>query len=562
MKTESRLGWEHGAPAEEIGRALMDVVELESVVRLALASLVPTHGDLAVIVFHDSSGEMRIESSDVRPGSAARLRREVGASMDPIRRVASASARHGRFARWLPTVTRASARSLTRQDERLGALLETFDVRSLIVVGLRAAGKTIGAVAVARCGSGAAYESTEFAAIQVLARRVALAIESAMLRADLQGEIEQRSAVSRAVQKWMRVFDLAWWGAAVVDGADHAFESVNPAFARLHGYADPASLAGRRFSDLLPPERAEDVHQWRFANEGKAYETEHLRLDGSRVPVLVNVTPLAGDPDGPQVVTVQDLTDLKRTEERLRRAQRMEAVGRLAGGVAHEVNNMMTIILGFSDLLTRAQPKESETRELNEIRKAALRAAKITTQLLAFSRQQVLQPVQLRLGVAVEEMLPVLRLMLPANVKVELAPPALDPAVLIDRSQLEQVLINLAFNARDAMAAGGRIRFVVESRQLNEADGMRLIGIPIPSGQYGLISVVDTGHGMDAATLEQVFDPFFTTKPMGEGTGLGLSVTQGIIATHGGTIEAHSELGHGASFFIRLPGHAPEHAAA
>ena len=321
------------------------------------------------------------------------------------------------------------------------------------------------------------------------------------------------------MHKWSRVFDLAWWGAAVVDGTDRRIDMVNPAFARLHGYDEPASLAGRLFSELLPPDRAGEPEEWPSGTEGKAYETVHLRPDGTTVPVLVSVTPLDDRKHpGSYVVTVQDLTDLKRTEERLRRAQRMEAVGRLAGGVAHEVNNMMTIILGFSDLLSReSKAPDDRQREVEEIRKAAMRAAKITTQLLTFSRQQVLQPTDLRLNPVVEEMVPVLRLMLPANVKVETSLAPLDAVVRADRSQMEQVLINLAFNARDAMASGGTIKVTTESRRLDEAAGKRLIGIPIPAGRYGLVSVVDTGHGMDQTTLAQVFEPFFTTKPVGSG---------------------------------------------
>jgi len=340
-----------------------------------------------------------------------------------------------------------------------------------------------------------------------------------------------------------------------VDGTDRRIDTVNPAFARLHGYGEPASLAGRPFSDLLPPDRAREPEDWWSDTEGMAYETVHLRSDGTTVPVLVSVTPLDdAKHTGSYVVTVQDLTDLKRTEERLRRAQRMEAVGRLAGGVAHEVNNMMTIILGFSDLLSRGlKAPDDRQREVEEIRKAALRAAKITTQLLTFSRQQVLQPTDLRLKLVVEEMVPVLRLMLPANVKVETSLAPLDAVVRVDRSQMEQVLINLAFNARDAMASGGTIKISTEARRLDEAMGLRLIGIPIPPGRYGLVSVEDTGHGMDPTTLAQVFEPFFTTKAVGLGTGLGLSTVYGIVKQSGGYVWVESNPGAGTRFTVCLP---------
>jgi PAS domain S-box-containing protein len=449
---------------------------------------------------------------------------------------------------------------VTRGDERLDALIHSFDVRSLVIVALRAGGRTIGGLAVARAETGAAFDAGDFAAIQVLGRRIALAVESVLLEEQLRGAADPESRVGEAIRKWIRVFNLARWGTAVVDGLDRRIETVNPAFARLHGYDDTAKLAGRLFSELLPPDRAEEPSEWRSRGEGLLYETVHLRRDGGLLPVLVGVTPLDGrDRSESFVVTVQDITDLKRTEERLQRAQRMEAVGRLAGGVAHEVNNMMTIILGFSDLVSRdlgaavQAPQDDLQREVEEIRKAAVRAARITTQLLTFSRQEVLQPVDQRLNAVVEEMVPVLRLMLPANVKVETALAPEDVAVRADRSQLEQVLINLAFNARDAMASGGRIRIVTESRRLDEAAGRRLIGIPIPRGRYGLVSMVDTGHGMDQTTVAQVFEPFFTTKAAGAGTGLGLSTVYAIVKESGGYVWVESTPGEGTSFTICLP---------
>jgi CheY-like chemotaxis protein len=232
----------------------------------------------------------------------------------------------------------------------------------------------------------------------------------------------------------------------------------------------------------------------------------------------------------------------------------MEAVGRLAGGVAHEVNNMMTIILGFGDLLARSTDLPPERRrEVEEILKAAVRAGKITTQLLAFSRQQVLHPADLRLADVVEELVPVLRLMLPANIRVETGGTRTGSVVRADRTQLEQVLINLTFNARDAMTEGGSIRVTSDSRWLTPEDGQRLIGIPIPAGRYGLISVADTGHGMDSDTVNRVFEPFFTTKGLGQGTGLGLSTVYGITKQSGGYVWVESSPGQGTTFTVCLP---------
>jgi two-component system, cell cycle sensor histidine kinase and response regulator CckA len=555
MDKDSRLSKERIHLVEETSRALQEAVELDAVLRVALESVVPALADLAVLVLDETPGGPRLEVAHARRDLAPRLGREVTASLESLRRVARANTREGRHSRWIPAVTAGSAALATGSDDRLRGLLHSFNVQSLIVVGLRASGRAIGGLALGRSETVDPFRAADFATAQVLGRRIALALESAMLQENLELEVDRRSRVGEAMHKWSRVFDLAWWGAALVDGTDRRIDTVNPAFARLHGYAEPASLAGRLFSELLPPDRAREAEDWSSDTEGMAYETVHLRPDGTTVPVLVSVTPLDDSKQsGSYVVTVQDLTDLKRTEERLRRAQRMEAVGRLAGGVAHEVNNMMTIILGFSDLVARGlNAPDDRQREVEEIRKAALRAAKITTQLLTFSRQQVLQPTDLRLKQVVEEMVPVLRLMLPANVKVETSLAPLDAVVRVDRSQMEQVLINLAFNARDAMASGGTIKVATESRRLDEVEGRRLIGIPIPPGRYGLVSVEDTGHGMDPTTLAQVFEPFFTTKAVGLGTGLGLSTVYGIVKQSGGYVWVESNPGAGTRFTVCLP---------
>jgi PAS domain S-box-containing protein len=536
-------------------RALQGVVDLEAIARIALDALVPDVADMAVLAIRDSDGTLRIEAAHVRPSAAPLLQREVHDAMESILRVATAHTRQGRFTRWVPTVTETSTRFVTQGDPRLIALLHSLDLRSLIVVSLRSGGRSFGALALGRSANPTPFHSADYAMVQVIARRVAVAVEGAMLHQNLQMGLPQVPALGEVLDKWVRVFHTAWWGAAIVDAVDQRIEAANPAFARLHGLKDPADLVGRPFADLVPAERLGELGEWKLFGPGSAYESEHRRPDGSLVPVLVNVTALSDRVSGGSyVVTLQDLSDLRRTEERLRRAQRMEAVGRLAGGVAHEVNNMMTIILGFSDLLGRGgSDRDEQHREVEEIRKAALRAAKITAQLLAFSRQQVLRPTELRLNDVVEEIAPVLRLMLPANVRVETAPAPLDTRVRADRSQLEQVLINLAFNARDAMSSGGTIRLLTQSRWLHEADGRRLIGIPIPEGPYGLISVIDTGHGMDPVTLAHVFEPFFTTKPVGAGTGLGLSTVYGIVKQSGGYVWVDSAPGEGTTFTICLP---------
>jgi PAS domain S-box-containing protein len=555
VKAVTQVDEGEGQAEDRAGRALQSAVGYESIVSAALASVVPGLADLAILMLDEESDGPRIEVAHSSPGSASRLRKDALAAIPAIRRAAAAASGEGRHFHWIPILTEASSRSVDRGDARLAALLREHGVRSLMVVALRSRGRAIGGLALARSANDEPFRSAELATAQVLASRIALALESAMLQENLRSEAERRPRVGEALNKWVRVFDSAWWGAAIVDGMDRRIHTVNRAFARLHGYDDPGSLGGRLFSDLLPTDRSTEPEEWRADPEGQIYETVHRKADGATIPVQVSVTPLegSGEPES-YVVTVQDLTDLKRTEERLRRAQRMEAVGRLAGGVAHEVNNMMTIILGFSDLLSRELPEpDGRQREVEEIRKAAMRAARITGQLLAFSRQQVLQPANLRLNQVVRDMVPVLRLMLPANLTVETSLAPLDAVVRADRSQLEQVLINLVFNARDAMGSGGGIRIVTETRYLDEAAGVRLIGIPIPAGRYGLIAVADTGHGMDEDTVAQVFEPFFTTKPVGAGTGLGLATVYGIVKQSGGYVWVESARSEGTTVTVCLP---------
>ena len=540
---------------ERTSRALEAATGVDGVVRVALDTLALGIADLGVLVLDHAPEGHRVELVHSRPRLTLRDRNTAASALEAILESANPSAHEGRTARWIPSVTDASLRFTGQSDEALGPMLRELDVRSLITVALRTGGHTIGGLALARSSAMEPFLAADFATAQVLGRRIALAIDAAWLEDSLRLTPRRVTGPGDAIQKWARVFDLSWWGSALVDGVDRRIDTVNPAFAKLHGYRDPSSLAGRLFSELLPPDRAAEPAEWWSEGEAKVYESIHLRRDGAAVPVLVSVTPLDTESHpGAYVVTVQDLSDLKRTEERLQRAQRTEAVGRLAGGVAHEVNNMMTIILGFSDLLSREQHVATEhSREVDEIRKAAMRAARITTQLLAFSRQQELQPGDLRLNRVVEEIVPVLRLMLPVNIRVDMALTDQDRSVRADKSQLEQVLINLAFNARDAMSGGGTIRITSEFRRLDEADGRRLIGIPIPAGRYGVVSVVDTGHGMDTDTVAKVFEPFFTTKPIGSGTGLGLSTVYGIVKQSGGYVWVESAPGQGTSFSVCLP---------
>jgi two-component system, cell cycle sensor histidine kinase and response regulator CckA len=538
---------------EEVACALAGQEDFEATLRAAAACTVPRFADMAILVLQ-RDGEDRLEVAHRDPEQNTYVAGLVRPLLPAIRRLAEKNVRQGRQFRWIPRIARSTTPFLNREADLL-RLLQTLEVASVIVVPLRSSGMFLGGIAFARGIAGMPYTAADLAAAQVIARRAAAAIQETELHGRALDEQNRRSRLEDALQKWIQVFDHAGWGAAIVDGQDQRIEAVNPAFAQLHGFPGPESLAGRLFGDVLSPEHANDPAHWSAPDLRSPYESVHVRSNGTPFPVLTNVTPIVTDTETTSyVVTIQDLTDLKRTEERLRRAQRLEAAGRLAGGVAHEVNNMMTIIMGFSDLLARSgEVPVQRQRDVEEIRKAASRAGKITQQLLAFSRQQILQPADLLVNDVVSELVPILRLLLPANIELETALAPLGLLVHADRPQLDQVIINLVFNARDAMAGGGILRLATDSRHLVEEDGHRLIGIPMPAGQYALISVIDTGHGMDPPTLQQVFEPFFTTKPAGSGTGLGLATVYGIVKQSGGYIWVESAPGTGTTVTVCLP---------
>ena len=248
-----------------------------------------------------------------------------------------------------------------------------------------------------------------------------------------------------------------------------------------------------------------------------------------------------------------DVTERKTAEERLLQAQRMDAVGRLAGGVAHEINNMMTAVLGFSALLLDRLDGDERAADVRQIHRAAERAAGITRQLLAFGRRQLLRPRVLDLNRLVGGLEPMMRRVLGEDKEfaAELAPEL--GRVRADPGQLEQVLLNLTLNARDAMPTGGTFTIRTRNVTVDQADENRSGDEELPPGRYVLLEASDTGHGMDRATRARAFEPFFTTKPFGQGTGLGLATVFGILRQSGGAVRVHSAPGEGTTFHVFLP---------
>jgi PAS domain S-box-containing protein len=324
------------------------------------------------------------------------------------------------------------------------------------------------------------------------------------------------------------------------------FLSANPACETLSGYT-PEELLGKSFAPLIAPEQVEASRaRFRLAIEGTAHRFETMIQHKRGYPVELDVTNIPVVVGG-QVVGVfgiaRDLTAQRALEAQLRQAQKMEAVGRLAGGVAHDFNNILAAITGFAELLRDNLGENSPDRaDVEEILKGARRATALTRQLLAFSRKQVLQPEVLELNQVVRETATMLGPLLGASVHVVTLPTPSAVPVFADRTQLEQVLMNLALNARDAMPRGGTLTMEVAVVP-GAADG----------APEAVLIVSDTGVGMAPDVKARVFEPFFTTKPAGRGTGLGLATVHGIVEQSGGTVCVRSREGHGTTFTITLP---------
>jgi len=371
-------------------------------------------------------------------------------------------------------------------------------------------------------------------------------------------DISLRVEAGRELQRWARIFEHAGWGVAIVSADGETIESVNPAFALMHGWAVD-ELRGRPMADLSAPGRGNEfLGKDSTLGEGghRIWETERVRRNGVTFPALIDATAVK-DGEGNVIcyaVNVQDLTERRRVEEQVRQAQKMEAVGRLAGGVAHDFNNMMMIIMGFSDfLLTTLERDDPRWADADEIRKAADRAMHLTRQLLGFGRQQLVARHVLSLNEVVSGMERMLRPLLGEDIRLVTLLSVGLGGVEADYGQLEQVVMNLALNARDAMRGGGRLTVETLDVDLPEGYAYRHVGIDIPAGPYVMLVVSDTGHGMTPEVKGRLFEPFFTTKPTTQNTGLGLATVYGIVVQSGGYIWVDSVPDKGTAFKICFP---------
>jgi PAS domain S-box-containing protein len=354
--------------------------------------------------------------------------------------------------------------------------------------------------------------------------------------AGLIRELERATAAAEdSEQRFRLVFERSPIGISV--GSDGIMSETNPALQRMLGYSGE-ELARMHYTDVThPDDRALAVqHELDDAQrDAFAIDKRYVRKDGSALDAHVHV---ALDLEhGVGVSLIEDVSGRHQLEEQLRQAQKMEAIGKLAGGIAHDFNNLMTAVIGYSDLLQRQlEAGDARKDKVAAIRDAAVRASDLTRQLLAFGRRQTLQADDVDLREVVERMDTLLRRLIGEDIRLETVFGSEPVVVRADSTQLEQVVMNLAVNARDAMPGGGLLTVAVLS-----------------DGEEAVLSVIDNGSGMTPETRDRIFEPFFTTKGVGEGSGLGLATVHGIVGQSGGTIEVDTAPGEGTIFSVRLP---------
>ena len=416
-------------------------------------------------------------------------------------------------------------------------------------VPLKVGDRTIGVLVVQTYAPGVRYGQREKEILQFVSTQVAMAIERSHAEADLRASEARLKAI----------IDAALDAVITMDG-DGVVLSWSPQAERVFGWPASEAVGGKLSTTIIPP-RFREAHERGLAHflgtgEGpvlnQRIEITGLRRDGREIPVELTITPVRLGGAWLFSAFLRDISERKLLEAQLRQAQKMEAVGRLAGGIAHDFNNLLTAIIGYTDLaLADLREGDPMRQDMEEILRAAHRAAGLTRQLLAFSRQQVLAPRVLDLNEVVQTVDKMLGRLVGEDIELQsVLAPGLGH-IKADPGQLEQVIVNLAVNARDAMPTGGKLTIETADVEMAETRGRDLT--TVPAGRYVMLAITDSGTGMDEDTKARIFEPFFTTKEQGKGTGLGLATVYGIVKQSGGFIWVYSEPGHGTTFKIYLP---------
>ncbi|HEX4542943.1 MAG TPA: PAS domain S-box protein [Candidatus Acidoferrum sp.] len=435
-----------------------------------------------------------------------------------------------------------------REFDRLAAAGEVELVGapspSWLGVPLKTPSATIGVLVVQHYENESAYDVRDLEFLGSVGGHIALAIERR----------RSEDALRKKEEMFRLLFShnpLPTW---VIDRETLRFLEVNDAAVRVYGYSAD-EFKKMTILDLRPEEEKAKFLDYLEHNSGDGLyrgNWKHRKKDGKIVQVETTTHELEYAGKRVRLVVAQDVSERHILEQQLRQSQKMEAVGRLAGGVAHDFNNLLMVIKGHTELLLNALPhSEQYSRKIEQIERAADRASALTRQLLAFSRLQVLQPHVMNLNAVVEDMGRLLPRLIGEDIELIIRASEHLGAIRADASQMEQIIMNLAVNARDAMPEGGRL--IIETSNV-DLDGSYNDKHPIVrEGPYVLLAVSDTGTGMNAETQGHIFEPFFTTKAQGKGTGLGLATVYGVVKQSGGFIWVYSEVGRGTTFKIYLP---------
>jgi len=435
--------------------------------------------------------------------------------------------------------------------EAIGLVKERFPLIPIIIVT-----GSLSEVTAVECMKAGAADYVLKDNLVRLSPALQMALEKKQLREE-KGQAEE--ALRESEEKYRTILESIEDGYFEVDLTGN-FKFFNDSMCKIRGYSkDELIVMNNR--DYMDPETSKKVYEifnrvYKTGESVKGVEWESIRKDGSKIYSESSISLMKDSKDQPigfQGI-VRDITERKNLEKQLIQSQKMEAVGRLAGGVAHDFNNLMTIVIGNADMLLMSLTKDDPLREdVEEIKKAGGRSTSLTRQLLAFSRRQVLQPMVLNLNTVLAETDKMLRRLIGEDLEMATILESELGKVNIDPGQVEQVIMNLAINARDAMPGGGKFTIETANVDLDREYAHKKGVMELQPGPYVMLAISDKGIGMDKETQSQIFDPFFTTKPKAKGTGLGLSTVYGIVKQSGGYIWVYSEPGQGTTFKIYLP---------